>query len=176
MEIDEFDLGDGIIIRKTYAHLFAPFMMAFSPPSGNGKLNIHGGPWKQAKGGISFDILVEIEMPKLAEFEKSLDSEELVWLIACLIRLGNYPFVLVSAISDMSFSNIKTDEVQPTIYPIETENRIFSLEGDKKPILSVEDLGWIKEYWKSTAKLIKSDPRFYSALRSFDDASINGKK
>lgn len=175
MEIDEFHLGDGIIIRKTYAHLFAPFMMAFSPP-GNGKLKFHGGPWKTTKGGISFDILVEIEMPKQVEFEKAIDSEELIWLIACLIRLGSHPFVLVSAISDMSFNNIKTDEAQPTITPIETKKRIFSAIEDRKPILSIDDLEWLKLHWKIAAKLIINNPKFYPALKSFDDATIQGKK
>lgn len=175
MEIDEFHLGDGIIIRKTYAHLFAPFMIAFSPP-GSGKLKAHGGPWKAAKGGISFDILVEIEMPKQFEFENILNSEDLIWLIACLIRLGSHPFILVSAISDISFSKVKTEEVQPTITPIETKNRIFSAIEDTKPTLSLDDLEWIKSCWKSTAKLIKNNPKFYPALKSFDDATIEGKK
>ena len=29
MEISEFDLGQGILLRKTYAHLFAANMLAF---------------------------------------------------------------------------------------------------------------------------------------------------
>jgi hypothetical protein len=56
----EFDFGRGKIIRKTYAHLTSPFIMAFKPP---GKYKFHDGPWKAAKSGISFDISAEVEVP-----------------------------------------------------------------------------------------------------------------
>jgi hypothetical protein len=64
LEPDAFDLGDGITIRRTYAHLMAHFVMAFaSPPPGS----FHPGPWKAANGAGAFaadiaaDLLYSIE-------------------------------------------------------------------------------------------------------------------
>ncbi|HZK96874.1 MAG TPA: hypothetical protein VFC67_21930 [Prolixibacteraceae bacterium] len=172
MTENEFDLGEGIFIRKTYAHLFAPFMMAFKPP---GKYKHHEGPWKSAKGGISFDILVEIEMPLLKEFNDNFDSEEMIWIIASLIRLSCFPYLVVSAISDISFSKIPESEKEPTIFPFETKNRIFSPVENVKPFLSIDDLCWLKENWKRTVTLLKENSKFYLAFKAFDSASIQGK-
>lgn len=172
MSDTEFDLGENIFIRKTYAHLFAPFMMAFNPP---GKYKHHEGPWKAAKGGVSFDILVEIEMPEIEEFKSSFNQEEMIWIIASLIRLTSYPYLIVSATSNMSFNKILETENEPTIYPYETKNRIFSAPKNVKPLLNDEALSWIKENWKKTAKLMNDNPKFYSAFKAFDDATIQGK-
>lgn len=173
MDIPEFDLGSGIIFRKTYAHLFAPFLMAFSPPRERG--GIHGGPWKTTKGGVAFDILVEIEVSEIKEFSDSFTSEEIIWLLACMIRLGSHPFVMVSALSDMSFCEVKTLDSQPTLILLETKNRIFSHSKDVNPKLTEHDLEWLKHYWKDTLKLLKQNPKFYAALKAFDEATVSGK-
>ena len=169
---NEFELGEGMFIRKTYAHLFAPFMMAFKPPE---KYKHHEGPWKAAKGGISFDILAEIEMPQISEFKDTFDREEMIWIIASLIRLSSLPYLVVSAISDTSFNKILETENEPTIYPYETKNRIFSPAENVKPVLTENDLKWIKDNWKRTAKLLKDNTKFYSAFKAFDSATIQGK-
>ena len=54
---DSFDIGEGICLRKTYAHLMAPFMMAFKPAPPGGH---HPAPWKAASGGFSFDVNAEL--------------------------------------------------------------------------------------------------------------------
>jgi hypothetical protein len=153
----------------------APFVMAFNPPSGEGRFkHLHRGPYKTTKGGIGLDVLAEIEMPRLPEFENSLSTEELIWLIACLIRLS-HPFVIVSTMSDMSFSNVEDNDVQPTIHLVEIKSRILAAK-DKRPALTIDHFEWIKEYWKSAAKLIQNNPSFYSALKAFDNATIESKK
>jgi len=81
----EFDFGRGIIIRKTYAHLTSPFIMAFKPP---GKYKFHDGPWKAAKGGVSFDISAEVEVPVIKELNDDFDQMDLLWLVVALLRLA----------------------------------------------------------------------------------------
>ena len=46
LEPEDFDLGEGVTIRKTYAHLMAHFVMAVAAPPPN---SFHPGPWKAAK-------------------------------------------------------------------------------------------------------------------------------
>lgn len=168
---NQFDLGQGVYIRKTYAHLFAPFMVAFNPP---GKLKNHDGPWKATKGGLSFDIDVEIEIPKLKTFERLSGQDEGAWLFASLLRLAKYPFINVVALSDMPFRSV-TSESEPTIYPFETKHRIFSPPDKKKPTLAEHDLLWLQEHWEKTAELMIKTPKFYSAYKAFDSASVQGK-
>jgi hypothetical protein len=171
MSDSEFDLGEGIFIRKTYAHLFAPFMIAFKPPGEN---KIHGAPWKAAKGGIAFDILVEIEMPVVEEFKTAFDQEEMIWIIASLIRLYSYPYLIISAISDISFNKILDSEKEPVINPYETKHRIFNSSKDVQTFLREEHLNWLKENWQKTMRLLKTDSKFFAAFKAFDSAAIFG--
>jgi hypothetical protein len=55
-----FQLGEGVVISRTYAHFMAPFLMAFSPAI-PGKP--HPAPWKSAKGGLAIDITAELFLP-----------------------------------------------------------------------------------------------------------------
>ena len=56
----DFELGCGVVLSRTYAHLFAPFMAAFTPAPPGGH---HPAPWKAATGGFSFDITAQLRMP-----------------------------------------------------------------------------------------------------------------
>ena len=51
---ESFDLGDGVVLSRTYAHLMAPFVMAFKRPAEHDQP--HPGPWKSLGGGFAFDI------------------------------------------------------------------------------------------------------------------------
>lgn len=60
LDVPEVTLGYGVKLTSTYAHLMAPFMMAFSPaPKGSH----HPAPWVAVKGGLGFDMTVQIEVP-----------------------------------------------------------------------------------------------------------------
>lgn len=168
LELESFDLGLGIVLRKTYAHMFSPFMMAFKP---KGKYGFNDGPWKATKGGSSFDITIEIEIP----YSKKYEQEEVIWLIAALIRIGKAPYMSIPAISNMSFNSIVNSDVEPNIIPFETTDRIFSPNKDSKSLLDKDDLFWLKEYWQSSLQLIKKYPKFGTAFKAFDSATIKGK-
>jgi hypothetical protein len=172
MAINEVDLGNGVIVRRTYAHLFAPFMMAFRPP---GKHKHHDGPWKAAKGGVSFDILAEIEVAQESGAEWALGPQELIWLIASLLRLSAFPYLTVAALSDISFNDVLSNSKDPTLQPLETRHRIFSPPEGRPPVLQGSDLDWVKGVWMSTAELMKTDARFQSALKAFDSATVEGR-
>ena len=55
---ESVDLGHGVVLRSTYAHLFAANMMAFARAA-NGEA--HPTPWRAARGGFGYDIQVELE-------------------------------------------------------------------------------------------------------------------
>src|SRR5215207_5586491 len=80
---ESFDLGEGILLSKTYAHLMAPFIMAFkaAPPSSH-----HPGPWKATSGGFSFDISAELFIPFHIE-QKYGSSIDVARTLVFLLRL-----------------------------------------------------------------------------------------
>lgn len=168
----EFDFGDGIIIRKTYAHLFSSFMMAFKPPE---KYKHHEEPWKAAKGGTSFDISAEIEVPSIKELTDDFDQKELIWTIASLLRLAAYPFITIPTISNMSFNEVLKSTEEPIITPFETKYRIFTVKENTKQTISIDNLQWVKSKFKSTVNLMKKEPKFYSAFKAFDSAAEVGR-
>jgi len=168
----EFDFGNGITIRKTYAHLTSPFVLALKPP---GKYKHHDGPWKAAKGGVSFDIFAEIEVPFIDGSKKSFDQLELLWTIVSLLRLVKYPYISIPAISDISFNKMLISEADPVVNPHETKPRIFGPPNSQKPKLSTDVLEWVKENLDTTMSLMKTDSKFYSAYKAFDSATEIGK-
>lgn len=174
MSIDEFLITDGVILRKTYAHLFAPFMTAFSPPLEKHRLKIHGGPIKAAKGGIAFDVLVEIEVKSEYKFDDIFQQEEIIWVVSALLRIAGHPYIINSTISDTSFNKIKDESVEPIIYPNEIKFRIFAPTKDN-PVISEHDLEWMKTYFEQVLKLMKENQKFYHAFKAFDSSTIEGK-
>lgn len=166
----DFELGEGIIIRSTYAHLFAPYMMAFKPP---GKYKHHDGPWKPAKGGITYDILLEIEVPETTTL-KGFSKEEIAWLIVSLIKISDHPYVSTPILSDISFNRIVEDDIEPTLIPNEVKRRIFRPVKDVVSYLNEETLLWIKGTWKDVATLMTKNPQFNTAYKAFDTAGFEG--
>src|SRR3990172_9239218 len=89
---DEFDFGQGIVLSKTYAHLMAPFLMAFARAEPG---RPHPAPWKPASGGFGFDIEAELFVPGNAKVPDWFDNVNTVWWIAALLRLKANPLLCV---------------------------------------------------------------------------------
>ena len=172
LEVDSFSLGEGIEIRQTFSHLFSTNMMAFSPPGPQG---YHPAPWKAAKGGFSYDIEVEIRAPQQTSLGKTFDGEEIIWWIAALLRIAQYPHLSVPMISNYSFQDIPALEEEPTLTPFEIERRIFYPPSGEEPILDTEILSWVADNWQETGQLLNRDNKFYTALKAFDSATIQGR-
>jgi hypothetical protein len=172
LAVECFDLGYGVMLRQTYAHLMSPRLMAFSPPGPHG---YHPTPWKAAKGGFSFDIEVEVRAPDITYFGGNFDARETIWWVAALLRLARVPFLSVPVISDHPFDSIPNVEDEPTLQPFEIERRIFQAADLSNSILDNELLSWIKEKWITAGRLLNSNPKFYTALKAFDSADVRGR-
>lgn len=60
LPVDEFEICDGLVLRKTYAHVMSPYILAFHRPERAGQH--HPGPWKSAQGGSGMDVEIEIAL------------------------------------------------------------------------------------------------------------------
>jgi hypothetical protein len=169
----DFELGDGVRLKRTFAHLMSVNLMAFAPPVEDGKH--HGGPWKSARGGRGYDITIEIQVPIDGVLPGSLPARETVWLFAALVRLAKCPYLMVPVISSHSFEVIAGSEEEPILEPFETEMRLFSAPDQSSAILDSDLLTWVSQVWSPTAKLMGQDKRFDSAFRAFDLCTIRGR-
>jgi hypothetical protein len=145
--------------------------MAFSraPPGGT-----HPTPWRAAEGGFSYDVEVELSVPKAAALPGGLDTEGAIWWIAALMRLAHYPYLLVPVISDQPFSQAATAKRAPLLSPFETQPRIWR-PAKPAPKLEPDDLEWVKKTWVKGADLLKSHPKLNTAVRALDSSAVRGK-
>lgn len=169
---DPFDLGHGVILRSTYAHLVAPNIMAFARATEG---QPHPGPWRAARGGFSYDIEIEMAIPAAGVLPGALTAEDTVWLIAALLRLAQYAYLMVPVMSDHPFDAAATTDEEPLLRPLEIEPRILEAGDDAVSKLQLDHLGWVKSVWPRTAELLRACPPLNMALRAADACTIRGR-
>lgn len=169
---EPFDLGHGIALKSTYAHLFAANMMAFARAT-EGKP--HPAPWRAARGGLSYDIEIELAVPTCQKLPGGLGAEDVVWLIAALLRLAEYPGLMVPVITDVPFGAAAASKQEPLLRPLETEPRIFRAANHEVSHLEADNLSWVRSVWPRTAELLRTHPRLDMALRAADTCTVRGR-
>jgi hypothetical protein len=172
LPVDSFATGEGVVLRQTYCHLFSTNMTAFARPGPQG---YHPAPWKAAKGGWGYDIEVEICAPANTPLGSSFDARETIWWIAALLRLIKYPYLSVPLISNQSFRQIPGSVEEPVLTPFETEGRVLGPPTDAECLLDTNHLAWVADSWLTAGHLLNSNPKFYSALKAFDSATVQGR-
>ena len=170
---EPFDLGHGVTIKATFAHFFAANMMAFGKAS-PGKP--HPAPWRAARGGFGYDVEIELSVPIDQKLPARFHAEDVVWLIAALLRLAGYAHLMVPVISDISFCDAVTAKQEPLLRPYEIEPRILHAIDDDSARVGIPDLTWIKSVWPRTAELMKANSSFNMAIRAADACTIHGPR
>jgi Apea-like HEPN len=173
LPIDSYDLGLGLRLRKTYAHLMAPHLMAFARAEPG---QPHPPPWRTAKGGFSYDVTVELTIPLDTSFPGGLSARDMAWWIAALLRIAGYPYLAVPILSNQPFSEISIRQDAPDLQPFEIVPRILRAGGDEVRMLDEGDLDWLKNKWQAGAKMLQRSPAFFSAVRAFDFCTLEGKR
>jgi hypothetical protein len=164
LAVEKADLGHGVTITQTYAHLMAPFMMAFAPaPPGKP----HPAPWRAAKGGFGFDITVQVEAPP--HLPVPLDQKDTLWLLAALLRLRIGPRLIVPVLANAPFAQaLKSEDI--TFWPLEVEPRFLDLNPESRTSITALDLAWLKKYWISTERLLEENSEFSLTLQASDQS------
>lgn len=164
-----FELGQGVVISQTYAHLMAHFIMAFAPAA-PGKS--HPPPWKPAGGGWAIDITAEIYLPAACRL-KHVDRLNTVWWIAALLRLKATTLLCVPVISSERFTSIPAIDQEPELFPMEIFTHRILPEHQLNPRLGTAELEWLKAHWQDSSHLLASE-QFSNALQAID-SSIWGR-
>lgn len=157
LPVEVFNFGRGIAVSRTYAHLMAPFMMAFSPAE-HGRP--HLAPWRAAKGGFAFDIDAQIHVPREFKPPEWFDRLNTVWWFVALLRFRATPFVLVPVVASGPFAKAKDDNEETHFWPMEVEQRLLILEEKASHEICEDDLEWIRRHWWDAGKLMNRSQEF----------------
>jgi hypothetical protein len=160
----EFNLATGLVIRRTFAHVMAPYLIAFAPPPR--PRAPHPAPWKAARGGVGFDVLVEVALSADAR-PTSFDRLNTLWLVLALIRLRTGAAARMPVVSDTPYTEVPRSEEEPTFWPIEMAPAHLRLVPDPPTILTAADLEWVRDHLTSGAALM-DDPSFNRAMQALD--------
>ena len=166
LSVDEFEICDGLVLRKTYAHVMSPYMLAFRRPERAGQH--HPGPWNPARGGVWMDVEIEIAFQQGAR-PTGFDRLNTLWWILALLRLSSGAPLKLPIVSDVSFSVIAEGSIEPSLWPIETPPRQYRTVPDPPQTIGNEHLLWMREAFSPGAELM-NDPAFGRAFRTFDGA------
>jgi hypothetical protein len=165
LAVDEFEFGHGITLKRSYAHVMAPYLAAFAPAEPG---EPHPAPWKVVGGGIGFDVYAELHIPVEFSIPAWFDRVNTVWWFAALVRLRATPLLSIPVIADSSFAEIPTAEGETHFWPVEMNpTRLVPVEN---PASTIEegDLNWIREHWLSAGGLMHRNDDFNLAFQAAD--------
>jgi hypothetical protein len=164
LEEDSFDLGDGLSLSKTYAHLMSPFIMAFTPARLGGH---HPAPWKAASGGFSFDVNAELLIPSHIE-DKYGSKIGVARTVVFLLRLGVNPATTLPVFSNYPFGALpQIPDNQANLFPFEVQRRHFPLDV-VGGLANAIALTWVKDRWQVAYRLTAESAEFALAVEAID--------
>lgn len=165
LPVDLFELTTGIILRKTYAHIIAPFLMAFKQPEHPGQH--HQGPLKVLQPG-GFDVLTEVELSGEAD-TLGFDRLNAVWFSVAMLRLKvGQPFQ-AAVIADRPYSSIPAATDAAHIRPVELNRNLLATSPWRE--VTIEDLDWVRQHLRVAAALMKHT-EFNRAFQTIDSATL----
>jgi hypothetical protein len=165
VDFKQLDLGNGLLLRQTYAHLMAPFVMAFGRPE-LGKP--HPAPWKAALGGLGLDITAELVIPRGVD-TGSAHRVDVVRMINALIRMWVMPTVVVPVLSNISFSDAaKAPDNTTHFFPFEVQPRFFPIDLRARTVTQLTQFEWVRNNWRSAIELASANNELRIAVAALD--------
>lgn len=148
---ENFEFCRGLRLERVFAHVMAPYMVAFSPAE---KGQPHPGPWRAASGGLGFDIAAQLTL-EAGVRPTGFDRLNTLWWITSLIKLMHSVGMRVPVISNTSFLNASEATEEPVFWPMEMDNRGFAFDGFAKDLdTTTSSLEWIGRNFQAGAKLM----------------------
>ena len=166
LAVDEFEICEGLVLRKTYAHVMSPYVLAFRRPESPDEH--HPGPWKSARGGVWLDVEIEIALQQGVR-PTGFDRLNTLWWTLALLRLSTGAPLRLPVVSDTSFAVVADASPEPTIWPIETLPRQFLTVSAPPQTIEEQHLLWVRDAFRPGAALM-NDPSFGRAFQTFDGA------
>ncbi|WP_162600874.1 hypothetical protein [Paraburkholderia sp. C35] len=163
---DEIELGQGLILRRTYAHLMSSYTMAFKPPVEPSRH--HPAPWKATTRHDAFDVRVELVVPPEYKPPGDLTPYEIARVLTCVLRLVIKPEARFLVQSTHSLSQIAAlDDQSIRISPVETSQQYIEL-ALVNPLADDVRWEWVRKYWPHAVALMATHADFRLAMEAFE--------
>jgi hypothetical protein len=174
LDVDAFDLGSGVVIRRAQAQVASFSIVSFSP---DGLKGVMDSVWQQpSQGGLSFDIKVELQVPDRPLIDETISSRETIWWIVALLRLFRYPFASIPMISNHPYYEASDAALKPSIELVEIEPRVLKADSAEASTITKEILIWVRDNWQESGKLLTTNAEFSAAMKAFDYATVRGRQ
>jgi hypothetical protein len=188
LEFDDMDLGHGLRLSKTAAHLLTPYMVIFDtklkgdqdfPTEGERnplKRDEDGTRWvdvtKETKvipGHGEYAITAELLIPRKTSLNISDDPFFLIRWVISLLRIWSAPTASIPVISNKPFSPALLTE-DALLFPFEIKARGICLESAGGRLITSERLSWVRNCWKSGLELANKHKELRLAVEALDQA------
>src|SRR5260370_10867225 len=162
---DPVELAVGASIRKIYAHLMTPMIMAFQPPEARG--GSHGGYWAAVSDGRPHDIYVELKLSNECgeTFERKIKFARTVM---ALLRLHASPHFALPIISNVPIEEAAAHSKQHHFLPFEPQPPFFSVSPEIRKTLSKSHFWWTIKLLQNAIDLTEENEQFRFALAALD--------
>ena len=161
--VEEFEVCEGLVLRRTYTHVMSPYILAFGRPE---RLGVHHpAPWKST-GGTSFDVEIELALAQGVR-PTGLDRLNTLWWTLALLRLCTGAALRMPVVSDTSFAGVARSPVEPVLWPIEMLPRQLRTVPNPPTVVAEEHLLWVRDVFGAGAALMNDAP-FGRAFQTFD--------
>ncbi|MET4599893.1 hypothetical protein [Stenotrophomonas sp. 2694] len=171
----EVHLGNGIVLRPTYAHRFSAANFAFSAPRTLGEH--HPGPWLSFPQPGARDVLAELVIPEsYSRTEETQRSASRT--IITLLRLWYHPEVEAAYESNVATSELASGNPSAMLRVFEQRRKFVQYEvqvDDCRP-QTVDRLAWVVESWEAAMLKRRQSPAFDLLLEAFDASQIMPNK
>ncbi|MCA3278584.1 MAG: hypothetical protein ING10_04855 [Roseomonas sp.] len=164
MEIPEFVITPGLVVREAFAHVFGTYMVAFGKPARTN--SHHPGPWVAATGGVGFDISIEVALAQGIS-PTGFDRLNSLWWLLVLLRLRSGLGLRMPVVSTAAFAVAPTLSEQPTMWSMEIQPTAIPLTRSHFDTITQKDLEWVAAVYVRAEKLM-CDADFNRALSLFD--------
>ncbi|MBK5007320.1 hypothetical protein [Pseudomonas sp. S32] len=165
------ELGHGIQLRTTFAHLFTTDILAFERPASPS--SFHPGPWQAVSHKRGVDIQAELFIPREYSHPR-LSSLVAGHTIISMLRLWVDPQISLQVLTQEPIAKLKDragkdkgGEPAAMLYAQrERHVNIGLINRDR----IIESIDWVADNWSSALDLRSSSPEFKLALDTFDNA------
>ncbi|MBI3355861.1 MAG: hypothetical protein HY038_03660 [Nitrospirae bacterium] len=187
LDCESLDLGNGVLLSKTSAHVLAPYMVVFDTDQSSSRANLDGlndsfasGPdgtrWINVTDKTQcistqreYPITAEIYFPAGVLSALAEDRISIIRWIIALLRIWSAPQVSTPIIANVSFgAALKTKE--RLLLPFETEPRGIRLEMPSGQSHNSDRLSWVRECWEPGLELARKHKELHLAVQAIDQA------
>ncbi|MES2977913.1 MAG: hypothetical protein V4731_05770 [Pseudomonadota bacterium] len=165
------ELGHGIQLRPTFAHVFSTDILALERPST--PTSFHPGPWQATSRKKGDDVLAELFIPKRYSHPQS-SNWAVGHTIVSLLRLWVDPQVAIQVSTAGSIEGLKHrvgkdkgGEMAALLHGRRDRHVAIGLVDRGRVIGSI---AWVADNWEEAVKLRTANGEFDLALETFDSA------